>query len=897
MESPETPHDAREAERIQPAPDHAREALADAVDNAVPTASPPLQPVAGLGGSAGNAGVGSWRELHLKLIERFAPPSIVVTDDGEIVHLSERAGRFLRHAGGEPTSSLLSLVHPSLTTDLRSAMVRAKDSRNVVESEAMPFAFDDRLGEPPSLNGAVVVRVAPADDLAPGFLLVTFDLRPLPGDVVVPAPVGDPTQARLQRQVDDLNGHLRDLAEQSNGASRELKAGNEELQATNEELRSATEELETSREELQSINEELTTVNIELKGNVEQLARTNGDLQNLMDSTAIATVFLDRGLRIRMFTPSAVELFNLIASDIGRPLGDLAGRIEYPSIIEDAGSVMERLVPVEREVRAGQRWLLSRLLPYRSDEDKIAGVVLTFLDITVRRNAEDALRESETQFRTIVNQAAAGVFHTDIEGRITLVNARFAQIVGRSAESLQGTRVFDLVAPEEREHDVEAFHRMVEEGRPFESEKRYLRPDGSTVWVSAAVTVTLDASGRASAVIGIVLDTSQSKLAQRALTESEERLRLVVENAREYAIVSMDLDRRIRSWNIGATELIGYAEGEVLGEPADLIFTPEDREGGAPERESSTAIAEGRAADERWHLRKDGSRFWGSGVMMAMRATATGEPIGLVKIFRDQTFVRAAGEALESSRAELVQALVDNRRARAEAEAGNQAKDRFLAILSHELRTPLTPVVMALHALERNIDLPNSARGTIELIRRNVKAELTLIDDLLDVTRIASGKLEMAREETDMHEVVRAAASVCETDFLAKRQRVGLTLDARRHVVPGDSSRLQQVVWNLLKNAAKFTPSEGEIRVATSNVEGHFVLVIADNGIGIPAEALALIFDAFAQEGQWVTSEFGGLGLGLAIAKATVDAHHGTLTAASSGRGQGATFTITLPVA
>ena len=256
----------------------------------------------------------------------------------------------------------------------------------------------------------------------------------------------------------------------------------------------------------------------------------------------------------------------------------------------------------------------------------------------------------------------------------------------------------------------------------------------------------------------------------------------------------------------------------------------------------------------------------------------------------------APPQALETSRAELVQALVDNR-PRAEAEAASHAKDRFLAILSHELRTPLTPVVMALHALERSIELPASLRGTVELIRRNVKAELLLIDDLLDVTRISAGKLEMAREQTDMHEVVRAAATVCEADFAAKRQRLSIDLGAPRHVVPGDAARLQQVVWNLLKNAAKFTPNEGEVRVVTSLVEDRLVLVVADTGIGISAEALPLIFDAFAQEGPWVTSEFGGLGLGLAIAKATVEAHHGTLVAASRGRNLGATFTVGLPLA
>jgi two-component system CheB/CheR fusion protein len=171
-----------------------------------------------------------------------------------------------------------------------------------------------------------------------------------------------------------------------------------------------------------------------------------------------------------------------------------------------------------------------------------------------------------------------------------------------------------------------------------------------------------------------------------------------------------------------------------------------------------------------------------------------------------------------------------------------------------------------------------------------------LIDDLLDVTRISSGKLEMSRDQTDMHEVVHAAAEVCAGDFKAKRQRLGLSLDAKRHVVPGDAARLQQVVWNLLKNASKFTPQDGEVRVASSNVGDRLVIVVADSGIGIAQDALPTIFDAFAQEGPWVTSEFGGLGLGLAIAKATVEAHQGTLTAASRGRNQGATFTIELPL-
>ena len=836
-------------------------------------------------------GVGSWRELHLKLIERFAPASIVVSAEHEMVHISGRAGRYLRHAAGEPTHNVLLAVDPALAVDLRTALLRARDSQDLVESAPIVYEVDGALT-------TVVIRVARADEIAPGFLLVSFDAEPADTAAQRPPPPTDDDAyvRRLQQQVEELKWHLRDATEQGTVAAQELKASNEELQAMNEELRSATEELETSREELQSINEELTTVNQELKSKVDELSRANGDLQNLMAATAIATVFLDRELRISLFTPSAVELFNLIAADVGRPISDLSTRLDYPELNVDALAVLERLVPVEREVRFGERWLLARLRPYRTGDDRISGVVLTFVDISDRRQVSEALRESAALFRTIVDQAAAGVAHIDLEGRITLANLRFGQIVGRNPDSLVGTSVFALVHPDDQARNIAAFRELTAEGTPFEMEKRYLRGDGGIVWVSTAVTAVLDEQRRPTAAVAILLDISDKRHAEQLLRESEERLRLIVDNAREYAIVTLDLKRRISGWNSGAEALTGYLTDEVIGESGDILFVEEDRIANVPEREARQALEEGRAADERWHRRKNGSRFWGSGVMMTMRDADGSHPVGLLKIFRDQTQARAAEQALETSRAELVQALVDNRKARAEAEAASHAKDRFLAILSHELRTPLTPVVMALHALERNPELPGTLRPTVEVLRRNVKAELMLIDDLLDVTRISSGKLEMARQTTDMHEVIHSAADVCAGDFNGKRQRLGLALHAARHVVSGDPSRLQQVVWNLLKNASKFTPAEGEIRVVTSNVNDRLVVVVADTGIGIAGDALPTIFDAFAQEGPWVTSEFGGLGLGLAIAKATVEAHQGTLTAASGGRNQGATFTIELPL-
>ena len=243
----------------------------------------------------------------------------------------------------------------------------------------------------------------------------------------------------------------------------------------------------------------------------------------------------------------------------------------------------------------------------------------------------------------------------------------------------------------------------------------------------------------------------------------------MIENAREYAIFATDLERRVTSWNSGAQRLLGYSESEIIGQSADVIFTPEDRAAGAPEHEAEVAFAEGRSADERWHLRKDGSRFWGSGAMMAMH-DANNQTIGLLKIFRDQTEQREINETLARSEAELTQALRNNRLARDELEAASRAKDRFLAVLSHELRTPLTPVVMAVQTLVRRPDIPEPAREALEMIRRNVKIESHLIDDLLDLTRVSRGQFEVVSEPMDMHAAIAGAIEICESDIRGKNQ-------------------------------------------------------------------------------------------------------------------------------
>jgi signal transduction histidine kinase len=238
-----------------------------------------------------------------------------------------------------------------------------------------------------------------------------------------------------------------------------------------------------------------------------------------------------------------------------------------------------------------------------------------------------------------------------------------------------------------------------------------------------------------------------------------------------------------------------------------------------------------------------------------------------------------------------------SRRAKEAAETASQAKSRFLAMVSHELRTPLSPVLMIADLLERNQALPPQLREDVRCIRKNVDLEIRLIDDLVDLTRISSGKMHLKEEAVDISEPLKAATAVCQEDFHQKRLEFAVNSTAGESTVLGDPVRLQQVFWNLIRNAIKFTPEGGRIAVTVRNPDkGRVAVEIADTGIGIDAQRLSSIFEAFEQGGQEIQIRFGGLGLGLAICQALVEAHHGTITAASAGKGHGATFTVELPV-
>jgi PAS domain S-box-containing protein len=365
-----------------------------------------------------------------------------------------------------------------------------------------------------------------------------------------------------------------------------------------------------------------------------------------------------------------------------------------------------------------------------------------------------------------------------------------------------------------------------------------------------------------------------------ALHRTAEQFHILVDSLEEYAIYMLDPDGNVVTWNTGAQKIKGYTAEGIIGKNFACFYTAEDVAAGKPEHNLREAARRGHIRDQGLRVRKDGSTFEAEVVITALH-DAKGNIRSYSKVTRDIT------------------AQIRSREFEAEkiaAQKASKAKDDFLAALSHELRTPLTPALAAATCLEQNVaKLPPEFVEDLQIIKRNVQLQARLIDDLLDITRITRGKLRLDLESCDAHTIIHNAIETASSGIAGKKLKLSTQLDAREHHILADCIRLQQVFWNLINNAVKFTPLSGRIAIRTFNDErGQFHFEITDNGIGIERERLVSLFAPFEQANPSVTRQFGGLGLGLAISKHLVDLHHGTIEAESCGRSFGATFKVTL---
>jgi two-component system CheB/CheR fusion protein len=838
---------------------------------------------------------------HKTLLDRYSPAAVVIDRRFKVVYYHGATSIFLSQPAGEPTSNLLNMCGDGLRAAVRVACRQAmSDNRTAV----IPDGRID-VDQGPKRIQVVVSPISRGG--AHEHFLVCFEEIPEAPPVARPTDESGATQNSLafQRQLEDelstVRDELQNTLEEMESSNEELKASNEEVTSINEELQSTNEELETNKEELQSLNEELTAVNSQLQVKIEELEGTTNDLSNLLSSTDIAVVFLDTNFRIRRYTPAVKNLLELIPSDVGRPLSDLAQKFVDTDLAADAIAVMERLIPIEREVRSdNDRWYLRRALPYRTSDNHIDGVVITFVDITARKDAEQRTQAAYDRIQAVLEQLPAAVMIVDAPtGKLTLVNQQLPRLLRSPVPfpfaDADWTAAFSTFKGYNAEHHIYEqqewpIARSLKTGEVVVDEEiSFDRPDGSRGMLSASSTPVHDRSGKPFAVVATFFEITERRRTESMLSESEERFRLLVDGARDYALFMINADGRIATWNAGGERLLGYQEREIVGKPLATIFTPEDRKVGAAEAEMELADRDGQCVAQGWRLRKDGTRFWANGAMTRLDRDPNGKPRGFVTIVHDDTDARSAAESLLRSK-HNADSL------RLTAETANRAKDDFVAMISHELRTPLSAILLWAKMLRAHPGSRAEIKDGLDIVVRSAISQQQLIDDLLDVSRMTSGKLRMSPRPTLLAKAVESAMQAILP--IAEDRGISVTADlaADVGVVRADPERLQQVVWNLLNNAVKFTPSGGSAQVKLERLGRTVQITVSDTGIGISPEFLPHVFERFRQADPGPTRKHTGLGLGLTIARQLVELHGGTITATSEGEGKGSELIVRLPL-
>jgi PAS domain S-box-containing protein len=514
-------------------------------------------------------------------------------------------------------------------------------------------------------------------------------------------------------------------------------------------------------------------------------------------------------------------------------------------------------------------------------------------------DAKEGLRQSEERFKLLVESVRDyAIFMLDPEGHVLTWNAGAERFKGYKADEIIGQHFSRFYPPEALSSGLPAHElEVASKTGVFEDEGWRVRKDGTLFWANVVITAMRDERGELVGFAKVTRDLTQRRANEETLRRSEERFRLLIEGVADYAIFMLDPNGRVSTWNSGAERIKGYRADEIIGQHFSIFYPQEVKDSGWPDHELQVAAEKGKFVDTGWRLRKDGTTFWANVTITALRDDA-GKLLGFAKLTRDLTEAKRV-EAMESATQQREEMLDAERNARIGAQRATRLKDEFLATLSHELRTPLSAILGWTQLLLRGEKSrgPEEQKRGIEVIERNARAQVKLIDDLLDLSRVMTGKLRLDLQQVSFTSIVEAAVDSAMPSADVKGIRLKAILGASgQDIVSADGARLQQVVWNLLTNAIKFTPKGGQVQVLLQRVNSHLELSVSDTGIGIPANYLPHVFDRFSQKDSSTTRTFGGLGLGLAIAKQLVELHGGSIRAASLGESKGATFSVQLPL-
>ncbi|MEM9487716.1 MAG: CheR family methyltransferase [Myxococcota bacterium] len=806
-------------------------------------------------------------EVYDALLDEFMPPSFLVDQNRRLIDSFGNVQELLRFNRRRPSSDLAQLIPDSARMALTGAISRVARGGPAVRLTGLPWHSSDE-GE--TRFTMAVKRVATSKTQRTRFLVTLLEEAPVADQAAASASRDAVALHDLSRErVATLEAELSHARESLQATVEELETSNEELQATNEELVASNEELQSTNEELHSVNEELHSVNAEYQRKIDELSELNQDFRHLLDGMDVGTIFLDRDLRIRRFTPRAAALFNLVEHDIGRRLAAFSHGLAYPSLLDDMTQVAESGQRIEREAKDHEgNTLFVRLLPYRTI-DGVAGVVVTFTDIS----ALAAERQRADRLSALVDSNDDAIIGHQIDGIVTSWNSGAEALYGYKADEMVGQSIRATV-PDDRWDELQQVLVKIAQGHSvvtFETMRK--TANGVPLEISATVSPIRDHDGRVIGAAAIDRDVREYNEILRRLLESERKYQDLYDNAPEM-YVSVDMRAaRIIECNALFLKNTGYSREEVANLAIFDIYATESLE---TARRCFERVRNGddNVEADLTIVRKDRSE-------LHVELSASGVRDDSGQVIRSRSVLRDI-----SARLRAEQALATTER----------LQEQFLGMVAHELRNPLHIAQTGLTLLGQVADDPEQAAQARATALRQLGHMSRIVEDLVDVSRIREDKFGLQLSALDLREVVRGAADGRAAAYRAAEVELSTTYDDHPVPVQGDADRLAQCVYNLLSNALRFSKKhqvvELKVRARGDNAE----LFVRDQGKGIPQDELSSVFELFYQVDPGLARAHGGLGVGLYITRRIVVAHGGTIEVYSDGVDRGATFVIKLPL-
>ena len=808
------------------------------------------------------------------LIERYAPAAVLVNANAETLYLEGKTDQYIKVPSGEASRDLLAMAREGLRARLASLLRSARETGAEATNTATLKRGDHRVSvemhaHPVSVNGSKL-------------FLVTFQDQAEPQHEMKGVAHEGANSHLIEQELEKTRADLRNTILEYERTTEDLKASNEEAMSMNEEFQSTNEELETSKEELQSLNEELTTLNTQLQQKIEAERHLTDDLNNLFASSGIATIFLNRDRKIMRYTPATRELFNLISKDVGRPISDITSVVDDPTLFDDIARVQKTLVPRQIEVQAKEgQWYIRRILPYRTQDEKIDGVVITFSNVSALKESQRKTRAAKHFSEDIVNTVRDPLLVLDRDLSVVSASRSFHRLFRPTDEDILGKSLFTLTdgqwdIPELRRHLGDVLPKK----RPIDAFSMSINIGGQDkrdLVLNARKLANEHAAG--DLILLALEDVTEQKKARQALLDRETRLSAILDAVPE-AILTINTKGIVTSYSPPSAGILGYAKSEIMGRNVNMIM-PE------PHRHSHDSYITS-------YLETGHARIIGTGRNLEARHKSG----KLVPIHLKVSELMIDGEQQFIG---IIRDLTDEQASRKRLELAQkmEAVGQLTGGIAHDFNNLLTVVIGNIELLQMRPDNPKRAEILVEALdAANLGA--VLVSKLLAFAK----RQPLAPERLEMASLIKEVRPLLARSLGAQIE-IKIDLDDDLDQVMADPGQIETAVLNMAINARDAMPQGGTLTIQAHNVTvdanhtpdsadlapGNYVaLSVTDTGTGMTPDVMERVFEPF-----FTTKEPGkGTGLGLPMMFGLARQSGGDVTL-SSELGHGTVVTLYLP--